>query len=83
MTEDDLLQALAKAKAPTAKDDAGLTVHELAEKLYGRNSLGNRTRVTARLLQLKKEGKLLIGKRYAERLNGAMYPLSVYAVVKK
>ena len=80
MTEDELLQALHAATAPKATDDPGLTVHELAEKLYGKNTLANRNKVTQRLLLLKAGGRLLIGRRLTERLSGAMYPLTVYAV---
>lgn len=82
MTEDDLLQALSAAIAPKPTDDPGLTVHELAVKLYGKNSLGNRNKVTARLHLLKAENRLKIGKRMAERLAGTMYPLTVYSIIR-
>jgi hypothetical protein len=81
MTEDDLLQALAKAKLPPGpRDDPGSTVAELAEELYGANRLGTRTKTTKRLLLLKQDGRLRVGKRYIERLAGDLYPVNVYSI---
>jgi mycothiol maleylpyruvate isomerase-like protein len=83
MTEADLLKALADAQAPTATDDPGWTVAELAIHFHGVDNTGNRMKITKRLQVLKAEGRLKIGKRKTERLNGSIYPVPVFSVVKK
>lgn len=83
MNEAELLKALAAAHAPTANDDPGMTVREMATAVYGSDSAYNRQRVGERLRPLLAAGQVRGGRRQVMQNNGCARRAPVYAVVKR
>ena len=82
MTEADLLKALAESTIrPSATDDPGMTVSEFAIKVLHRDSVQTRKQISNALKAVKADGRLVIGRRMVEQLNGRMYPCAVYQVL--
>jgi hypothetical protein len=74
MTENELLEALRAAIAPTAEDDPGLTRREIAERMGHSENW-----VSANVLRpLTKQGKLIVGRRRGERVDAVACWLTVY-----
>jgi hypothetical protein len=76
MTENELLEALRAAIAPTAEDDPGLTRREIATKTgHSQNWVSNNL-----LRPLTEQGKLVTGRRRGSRVDGVACWLTVYRV---
>ena len=80
ITEADLIEALRAAVAPSPTDDPGLTTNEIAEQMFGRVTSHTRRQATDKLRALQVEGKLRIGRRRTQQLNGNYYAVAVYTI---
>jgi len=73
---DFTIEALLAEIMRSGENAQGLTAQEIAD-LTGQPL----HRVRKKLMQLKREGKIKVGRRWRERLDGAVVPVPVYSLV--